>query len=112
MNMTNFTPILFLCLLATSFYFLSQYTSFASSSPSQTVVKRPPRKLSMLLPNHEYEYHKIKVAGEAMKSATNKEGSTTLEYARSIEKLDDLVYHTDYHGVTTHPNPTPRHPTP
>ncbi|KAH7572493.1 hypothetical protein JRO89_XS04G0264200 [Xanthoceras sorbifolium] len=28
------------------------------------------------------------------------------------DKVDEIVYHTDYHGVTTHPNPTPKHPTP
>ena len=32
------------------------------------------------------------------------------EYEASIDRMGELVYHIDYHGVTTHPNPTPKHP--
>ena len=30
----------------------------------------------------------------------------------SASNEEELVYHTDYHGVTTHPNPNPKHPKP
>lgn len=30
----------------------------------------------------------------------------------SVADEQELVYHVDYHGVTTHPNPTPKHPKP
>lgn len=27
-------------------------------------------------------------------------------------EVEDIVYNIDYHGATTHPTPTPKHPTP
>lgn len=38
---------------------------------------------------------------------------TTADVSRHEEGLEEeLVYHIDYHGVMTHPTPTPKHPTP
>lgn len=47
---------------------------------------------------------------EAMESTPTKEDFMTLEYSDNSYSPHDLVYHTDYHGVTTHP--TPKHPKP
>lgn len=49
---------------------------------------------------------------EEMKGSTIQEGSMAKESPSSGYNLDELVYHVDYHGVTTHPTPTPRHPKP
>ena len=38
-----------------------------------------------------------------------------IKYSRSKEIMDEdevVNYHIDYHGVTTHPTPTPKHPKP
>ncbi|KAJ7955872.1 putative Transmembrane protein, partial [Quillaja saponaria] len=88
-HMMDSSRILFLCLTAIGFYFFSQY-----SNSSLNVVTRPPRKLSMLLPNQKREYHKSKVADEAMKlkRTKEKEGSMALQYAKSADKLNNLVY--------------------
>jgi hypothetical protein len=50
---------------------------------------------------------------EEMKGSTVQEGSMALKRTSSHGyNSDELVYHVDYHGVTTHPTPTPRHPKP
>lgn len=49
-------------------------------------------------------------ADGAMESYPTKEDSMTLEYTNNSSSPHDLVYHIDYHGVTTHP--TPKHPKP
>lgn len=51
----------------------------------------------------------MQVADEAMESTPAKE-DFTIEYTDNSYSPQDLVYHTDYHGVTTHP--TPKHPKP
>ena len=50
--------------------------------------------------------------GEEMKGSTIQEGSMAKKSTSSGYNLDELVYQVDYHGVTTHPTPTPRHPKP
>lgn len=49
---------------------------------------------------------------EEMKGSTIQEGSMAKDSPSSGYNLDELVYQVDYHGVTTHPTPTPRHPKP
>ncbi|KAJ6408027.1 hypothetical protein OIU84_011353 [Salix udensis] len=56
------------------------------------------------------EHENTKVLDEKTEQTTIKEDSRKLEYPGSSDNLDDLVYHVDYHGVTTHP--TPKHPEP
>ncbi|TYG69989.1 hypothetical protein ES288_D05G275900v1 [Gossypium darwinii] len=55
----------------------------------------------MSLPHHKYIYPKAKVV----------DGSS---WEGSNGHMDDEIvnYHLDYHGVTTHPTPTPKHPKP
>lgn len=43
-------------------------------------------------------------------TSTVEEIPVATKYANSNSDLDELIYHIDYHGVTTHP--TPRHPKP
>lgn len=47
-----------------------------------------------------------------MQAIDDKTKQSTVKYAASTNDYDEIVYHIDYHGVTTHPTPTPRHPKP
>ncbi|RZB55416.1 hypothetical protein D0Y65_044981 [Glycine soja] len=49
-------------------------------------------------------------ADKAMESTPANEDSMTPEYNSNSYSPHDLVFHIDYHGVTTHP--TPKHPKP
>lgn len=40
------------------------------------------------------------------------ENPVSNKYASINSNIDDIVYQIDYHGVTTHPTPTPRHSKP
>ncbi|KAE9601624.1 hypothetical protein Lalb_Chr13g0299801 [Lupinus albus] len=95
-----------LCLLIFTSYFLTQHTGYSLH------VMPPARKLSMLAPQHEHKYHNTQAADEKMESIPAKEDSMTVEYNSNSYSYSthDLIYHTDYHGVTTHP--TPKHPKP
>ncbi|GMY35127.1 Solute carrier family 13 member 3 [Fagus crenata] len=102
--------------------YLSPVTISTSSSTILLQGMRPMRKLmSMAVPNDKHKYHQIKASNlkvplnndEEMKGSTIQEGSMALKRTSSHGyNSDELVYHVDYHGVTTHPTPTPRHPKP
>uniref|UniRef100_A0A5B7C0A1 Uncharacterized protein n=1 Tax=Davidia involucrata TaxID=16924 RepID=A0A5B7C0A1_DAVIN len=101
--MMRSSNIIFFFLLAIALYFVSQ--SISSSHPlTFPPGRRPLRELSMSSSNQPDQ---IKVNKE-MKRSTNREGSTAIEYVSSYEDTEELRYHIDYHGVTTHP--TPKHP--
>ncbi|KAK7329712.1 hypothetical protein VNO77_23887 [Canavalia gladiata] len=91
------------CLLTISLYSLSQHTSYSLNVT-------PTRKLSMSAPVKDHEHHEAQGADKAMESTLTKEDAMTLEYTSNSYSPHDLVYHIDYHGVTTHP--TPKHPKP
>ncbi|KAG6698657.1 hypothetical protein I3843_08G030300 [Carya illinoinensis] len=105
------SSIIFLCLLMTIFSHIFPTISTPSPSPSLILLQRrlPMRKLSMLLPYDKHKYHKIQ-DGEEMKGSTIEEGSVAFKSTSSRDNLDEIVYHIDYHGVTTHPTPTPKQP--
>ena len=54
----------------------------------------------------------MQVTGEDWKKPTAEGNSMTVKHGNRDNNLDELVYHTDYHGATTHPTPTPKHPMP
>ncbi|XWS24660.1 hypothetical protein CRYUN_Cryun27aG0001400 [Craigia yunnanensis] len=98
--------IIFLCLLTAAFYlFFSSSISLAGS-----------RSLKMSLPHHKNRYPEAKVVDDGWQSSGKGSMGMGLKYSRSKEKMDededDVNYHIDYHGVTTHPTPTPKHPKP
>ncbi|XP_021300018.1 uncharacterized protein LOC110428503 isoform X2 [Herrania umbratica] len=106
-----------LCLLTAVLYLLSPYNEFPNlaSSPSSIFLtgRRSLRGLKMPLPDHQNRYLKSEVAVDvALQSAAT--DSMALRYSRSHsnDNMEDLVYYIDYHGVTTHPTPTPKHPKP
>ncbi|KAL4280459.1 hypothetical protein GQ457_03G031470 [Hibiscus cannabinus] len=87
-------PAHFILLCLFTFHLLS------SSSSSSSMLQTGRRSLDQTaLPHHHKDiYPSAKVALE-----------------ESNEHMDDdeiVNYHTDYHGVTTHPTPTPKHPKP
>ena len=51
------------------------------------------------------------IDGES-ETSTVQESPVSNTYASSNSNIDELVYQIDYHGVTTHPTPTPRHSKP
>ncbi|KAF7806710.1 putative transmembrane protein [Senna tora] len=101
----NSSHFFLFCLFTVAIYFLSHHTS-----SSVDVIPRPARKLSTSIPVVNHEHSKSEVADEAMDIYPDKADSVTLEYTSNSSSLHDLVYHIDYHGVTTHP--TPKHPKP
>ncbi|RXH71432.1 hypothetical protein DVH24_018787 [Malus domestica] len=105
--------IIFLCFLITVLCLSSHKIS--TDSRTSLPGRRPTRKLSMSLTNNKVnKYQKFKVVDGDRESETSKfrEIPVVIKHSNSNSDLDELVYHIDYHGVTTHPNPTPRHPTP
>ncbi|KAG5242849.1 hypothetical protein OIU77_029951 [Salix suchowensis] len=102
--------VLLVLLTITASYFFSQNNS--SSSPSMFFLtgRRSMREQRMPSVTLTDEHENTKVLDEKTEQTTIKEDSRQLEYPGSSDNLDDLVYHVDYHGVTTHP--TPKHPEP
>jgi len=54
--------------------------------------------------------YKMQGVDKATESTPVNEDSRIPDYTGNSYGPHDLVYHIDYHGVTTHP--TPKHPTP
>ncbi|RVW76685.1 uncharacterized protein LOC100852603 [Vitis vinifera] len=107
--------ILLLCLLTTAFYLLHQHSSIASTSSSSLNFlpgRRHVRELSMSFSNRKNEYQEIQDVDDEMKPSTMQEDSIAVEHRSSSKNLEEIVYHIDYHGVMTHPTPTPKHPKP
>ncbi|KGN65505.1 hypothetical protein Csa_019778 [Cucumis sativus] len=94
---------IFFCLLFTFFY-LRSMDLLHSPPPLFTSEGRQARKY--LGTSFSHEVHEDEFNRPSPKDTS----SNTPEYEASINSLGELVYHIDYHGVTTHPNPTPKHP--
>ncbi|CAK9157513.1 unnamed protein product [Ilex paraguariensis] len=105
--------IISLCLLVSVLYFVPH--SVSSSPLIFLPGRRPIRELRFSSSIQPGSRHKIKIDGE-MKRTTNQDrsDSTSTEMKRASRNgvADELLYHIDYHGVTTHPTPTPKHPRP
>ncbi|KAH1216277.1 hypothetical protein AAZX31_13G085800 [Glycine max] len=102
--MMSSSIFLLCCLLIFSLYSLSQHTGYSLDAT-------PTRKLSMPAPVHDHKtQHKMQGADKAMESTPANEDSMTPDYTSNSYSPHDLVFHIDYHGVTTHP--TPKHPKP
>ncbi|CAL8990369.1 unnamed protein product [Prunus brigantina] len=100
--------IIILCFLIAVLYFSSH--NISSSSLAFLPGRKPMRKLSMPLTNNKHVYQKLKVIDGKSETSMVEEIPVATKYANSNSDLDELIYHIDYHGVTTHP--TPRHPKP
>ncbi|KAL8135214.1 hypothetical protein AgCh_010035 [Apium graveolens] len=98
--------ILFLCLLTAAVSLGSKSLTVAAASPAQfhLLGRRHVRDLRIPHSSQVDADQKIKVPPIETEMYTIQSESASNE--------QELVYHTDYHGVTTHPNPNPKHPKP
>ncbi|XP_024020706.1 uncharacterized protein LOC112091398 [Morus notabilis] len=105
--------IIFFSLLIALVYFSSQNISSSLSPPNfLPKARQPPRKLRVSSSALVHEHRKLEVTDEDLKTSISEEISTENKHEKSGDSIDEVVYHIDYHGVTTHPTPTPRHPRP
>ncbi|KAM5553605.1 hypothetical protein ABKV19_025704 [Rosa sericea] len=104
--------IVLFCFLITVLYLSSHIMSSSSLSLSILPGRQPMRKLSMSLTNKKHENPKIKVIDGDSETSMVQENPVSNKYASINSNIDDIVYQIDYHGVTTHPTPTPRHSKP
>ncbi|KAL9255386.1 hypothetical protein AKJ16_DCAP10437 [Drosera capensis] len=99
------SALLFLC-----FYDTLNHTSLHSlSSSSRTLRGQMPRRVLLAYLESNIETPKPKEQDEDMHDSKHREGYSEVEYQTS-ERGDEWIYHVDYHGVMTHPNPAPKHP--
>ncbi|KAK7347797.1 hypothetical protein VNO80_22336 [Phaseolus coccineus] len=102
--MMSSSIFLLCCLLIFSLYSLSQHTGYSLDATAT-------RKFGMPAPLHDHKtQYKMQGVDKATESTPVNEDSTIPDYAGNSYGPHDLVYHIDYHGVTTHP--TPKHPKP
>ncbi|KAL8149449.1 hypothetical protein AgCh_006455 [Apium graveolens] len=92
-------------------YLQSKEAVAAATSQFHLLGRRPLRDLRILHSSQLDADQKIKVLPMDTTLDTIQPDSFGKESAR-VEDEQELVYHVDYHGVTTHPNPTPKHPKP
>ncbi|KAI8017391.1 hypothetical protein LOK49_LG04G00210 [Camellia lanceoleosa] len=109
--------VVFLWLIASALVFVSKCSISSSSSSHVPLMflpgSLPIRELSASSFN-QHQYRKIQVVREE-RNREEKGGSKATDFSRDEEdsKEDDSEeYHIDYHGVSTHPTPTPKHPKP
>ncbi|KAJ8749756.1 hypothetical protein K2173_012307 [Erythroxylum novogranatense] len=103
---------LFPFLLKTASYLVSSNKG-SSSSVIFLEARRSMREQAMSpLISHRNGPEKTEVC--SFSDTASQKDSKKHEPLSSSKHLDDLVYHIDYHGVTTHPTPTPapKHPKP
>ncbi|KAF9616295.1 hypothetical protein IFM89_029071 [Coptis chinensis] len=105
------SSIFFLYLIALC---LSSLNITHASSPSITSTllkgRRTLRTIEFEKLNHHQQDHNIKVAGKDWFRADAKRLAVGEDEVD--EDGDGLLYHIDYHGVSTHPYPSPKHPRP
>ncbi|CAL1381121.1 unnamed protein product [Linum trigynum] len=95
----------FLCLLAAALYF----SSHGFSSSSTNLVPLPSRR-SMREWNIPTSTTQLYVYGnnkdlEQDEQENIKEHEELVENLNDSDSVDELIYHIDYNGVTTHPTP-------
>ncbi|KAK1388379.1 putative Transmembrane protein [Heracleum sosnowskyi] len=103
--------ILVLCFLTAAVYLASKSLTVAAASPAQfhLLGRRHMRDLRIPQSSQVDADQKFKVPPKEKAMYTIQ--SDLLQNESAINEKE-LVYHTDYHGVTTHPNPNPKHPKP
>ncbi|KAI9191549.1 hypothetical protein LWI28_009879 [Acer negundo] len=95
-----------LCLLTTFAFFFFIQNNIGSSAYSTNF--HPRKQVLISSSNHKGPSHQFQVNDDDDDDDERKQSRVV-----GGDKVDDeTVYHIDYHGVTTHPNPTPKHPKP
>ncbi|KAK9697168.1 hypothetical protein RND81_08G019200 [Saponaria officinalis] len=83
------------------------------TSSSYYSQARSPRRALRTHPTREHETATPKVSDDRRQHSIDNGGHDSVEPMKIGDDAvdnDELVYHIDYHGVTTHPAPTPKHP--
>ncbi|KAK2646175.1 hypothetical protein Ddye_021370 [Dipteronia dyeriana] len=102
---------IYLCMLTTfAFFFFIQY-NFGSSAYSTNF--HPRKQVPKSSSNHKGPCQQFQCEMQ-VNDKDDDDGRKQSRVAGGDKVGDDdvIVYHIDYHGVTTHPNPTPKHPKP
>ncbi|KAL9442297.1 hypothetical protein AB3S75_018229 [Citrus x aurantiifolia] len=95
---------IFFCMITISLYLFSKSTASSAASTFYP-GRRTFTEVPISPPNQKNPHHNTQAIDDKTKQST-------VKYAASTDDFDEIVYHIDYHGVTTHPTPTPRHPKP
>ncbi|KAH9617667.1 hypothetical protein KSS87_013967 [Heliosperma pusillum] len=101
--------------------FLIAATTRCSQSPASTVtssgynniLERSPRRALRVIPSQEQDNARATDSEDKQQHSIDNAGykrKPQMEIADDAVDNEELVYHIDYHGVTTHPAPTPKHP--
>ncbi|KAL9224290.1 hypothetical protein vseg_000342 [Gypsophila vaccaria] len=83
------------------------------ASSTNHIQGRSPRRALRTYPTREPETTSVKDFDVGQQHSIDNGGYDRVEPMKVADEAvdnDELVYHTDYHGVTTHPAPTPKHP--
>ncbi|KAL9442298.1 hypothetical protein AB3S75_018229 [Citrus x aurantiifolia] len=99
---------IFFCMITISLYLFSKSTASSAASTFYP-GRRTFTEVPISPPNQKNPHHNTQCEMQAIDDKTKQ---STVKYAASTDDFDEIVYHIDYHGVTTHPTPTPRHPKP
>ncbi|KAI3672999.1 hypothetical protein L6452_39105 [Arctium lappa] len=100
MRLSNTIPLFFIS-ATLGLYMVSQITNWSTHDP--LISLQPRRGLRTRHPDIN------KVDGNARTSIRQSNLMAKAYDANSNEDAE-IVYNIDYHGVTTHPSPTPKHP--
>lgn len=105
-----------------SFYLLIMaITSVCGDASSASSASSSFRKLSVSYKSQQgiqnpkgSHFGSVEQAAGRGVQPTNQESEAYSTETQNSNNLDaeDIVYHIDYHGATTHPTPTPKHPKP
>ncbi|KAM7460931.1 hypothetical protein LguiA_029052 [Lonicera macranthoides] len=101
-----------LCFLATSLYLASPTNTNTTIIPSSTsALTFLPGMRAIKVSSSSQQHPPSQVTGET-ETFTNQAKFMEKEYRSINNDPEELAYHIDYHGVSTHPTPNPKHPTP
>ncbi|GAB4853489.1 hypothetical protein Ancab_017680 [Ancistrocladus abbreviatus] len=111
--------IIFYCILSAVLYIYFRNAhihpsvpSLLTSLPSMPAQERISRRELRTYFTQDDETEKTKVFDEEMQRSRYQEGYSEAERETRGQNESELIYHIDYHGVMTHPTPTPKHPKP
>ncbi|KAK3221210.1 hypothetical protein Dsin_008235 [Dipteronia sinensis] len=105
-----------LCMLTTFAFFFFIQNNIGSSAYSTNF--HPRKQLLISSSNHKGPCHQFQCemqVNDDNDDDDERKQSRVVGGDAAADKVDndeETVYHIDYHGVTTHPNPTPKHPKP
>ncbi|CAM8936062.1 unnamed protein product [Rhodiola kirilowii] len=95
-----------LALVATSLYLVS-ITIINSPSPSASSVQFMQRPATLFTSRKLVNLHQDRKKAVLMQKETFLSKEQESKHSEDILEGEEAIYHTDYHGVTTHPAPTP-----